>query len=141
MFSKIKGLIGNNKGHIKTDDIDNTNVIKTEDDNDNTNVGYITDVIHKDIKNNIMGLAKDYNDIQEMLEWFKNRDDDKDNTIIEVIQQGIKIDLPESEIKRTTIRVNEKIWNDFDNFCNNNKEFNKHDLMSQALLEFMEKHK
>ncbi len=43
----------------------------------------------------------------------------------EVINEGIKIDLPESETTRTTIRINKIIWDEFDSFCSENKEFNK----------------
>lgn len=64
--------------------------------------------------------------------------DDKSMTeVIEVINEGIKIDLPESETTRTTIRINKIIWDEFDKFCSENKEFNKQDLMAQALKDFM----
>ncbi|MGL5714399.1 MAG: hypothetical protein ACRCX2_15375, partial [Paraclostridium sp.] len=72
-----------------------------------------------------------------MLNWFKTRDDNSMTEVIEVINEGIKIDLPESETTRTTIRINKVIWEDFDVFCNENKEFNKQDLMAQALKDFM----
>jgi len=60
--------------------------------------------------------------------------------VIEVINQGIKIDLPQSESTRTTIRINKEIWNRFEEFSKKNKEFNKQDLMAQALKEYMEKY-
>lgn len=59
--------------------------------------------------------------------------------VIEVIDEGIKINLPQSETIRTTIRINKSIWDNFDEFSKKNKEFNKQDLMAQALKEYMSK--
>ena len=92
--------------------------------------------IQQDIKNNILNLANDYEKIQEVLKWFKNRSDDN-----EVVNEGIKINLPKAKVKRTTIRINEITWNNFKKFAENHKEFNKQDLMAQALEEYMNKHK
>lgn len=97
--------------------------------------------IQQDIKANIINLANDYDKIQQVIKWFDNRVNDKSMTeVIEVINQGIKIDLPQSESTRTTIRINKEIWDRFDEFSNKNKEFNKQDLMAQALKEYMEKY-
>lgn len=97
--------------------------------------------IQQDIKANIINLANDYDKIQQVIKWFDNRIDDKGMTeVIEVINQGIKINLPKSESTRTTIRINKEIWDRFDEFSNKNKEFNKQDLMAQALKEYMEKY-
>lgn len=56
--------------------------------------------------------------------------------VIEVINEGIKIDLPESETTRTTIRINKIIWDEFDKFCSENKEFNKQDLDGSSFKRF-----
>lgn len=97
--------------------------------------------IQQDIKANIINLANDYDKIQQVIKWFDNRFNDKGMTeVIEVINQGIKIDLPQSESTRTTIRINKEIWNRFEEFSKKNKEFNKQDLMAQALKEYMEKY-
>lgn len=97
--------------------------------------------IQQDIKANIINLANDYDKIQQVIKWFDNRVNDKGMTeVIEIINQGIKIDLPQSESTRTTIRINKEIWDRFDEFSNKNKEFNKQDLMAQALKEYMEKY-
>lgn len=98
--------------------------------------------IQQDLKNNIVNLANDYEKIQEVLKWFENRSDDESRTeVIEVINEGIKINLPEAETIRTTIRINESTWNKFKEFSNNHKEFNQQDLMAQALEDYMDKHK
>lgn len=96
--------------------------------------------IQQDLKTNIIGLANDYDKIQEVLKWFENKSDDKGMTeVIEVINEGIKINIPKSETIRTTIRINKEVWDKFDEFSKENNEFNKQDLMAQALLEYMNK--
>lgn len=98
--------------------------------------------IQQDLKVNIINLANDYDKIQEIIKWFNNKDDDKGMTeVIEVVNQGIKIKLPKSETIRTTIRINKSTWDRFDKFAQDNKEFNKQDLMAQALEEYMNKFK
>ncbi|MEF9992329.1 MAG: hypothetical protein RR984_03765 [Bacilli bacterium] len=89
------------------------------------------------IKQDMIDIVEHKDEIFDMLNWFKTRDDNSMTEVIEVINEGIKIDLPESETTRTTIRINKVIWEDFDVFCNENKEFNKQDLMAQALKDFM----
>lgn len=97
--------------------------------------------IQQDLKNNIINLANDYDKIQEVLKWFENKANDKGMTgVIEVINEGIKINLPEAEIIRTTIRINESTWNRFKKFAEEHKEFNQQDLMAQALEEYMNKY-
>lgn len=101
----------------------------------------VTNVIsNESLKNNLIGLAENYANIIEMLEWF-NGDDKRHTNVIEVID-GIRIDLPEEEKKdfRTTLRVNDMAWNRFKNFCNCNKQFSQKDLISMALLEYMNKY-
>lgn len=97
--------------------------------------------IQQDLKNNIINLANDYDKIQEVLKWFDNKNDDNSMTeVIEVVNEGIKINLPKAEIIRTTIRINESTWNRFKEFANNHKEFNQQDLMAQAIEDFIKKH-
>lgn len=93
------------------------------------------------IKKDMIEIIEHKDEIFNMLNWFKNRDDNSMTEVIEVINEGIKIDLPESETTRTTIRINKIIWDEFDLFCSENKEFNKQDLMAQALKEFMKSNK
>lgn len=98
--------------------------------------------IQEDLRNNIIHLANDYSKIQEVLKWFENRSDDESMTqVIEVIDEGIKINLPKAEVIRTTIRINEITWNNFKKFAEEHKEFNQQDLMAQALEDYMNKHK
>lgn len=93
-----------------------------------------------DFKENMMYLNDEAETIKQMIQWFKTKDD-KDNTNVIEIKEGINIDLPLANIKRTTIRVNEKVWDLFNKFVEDKKIYDKHDLMGAALVEFMEKYK
>jgi hypothetical protein len=50
-------------------------------------------------------------------------------------------EIPSGKEIRVTIRINEKIWKEFSQFCENQLGFYKKDLLGVALLEFMEKYK
>ncbi|MEG2985085.1 MAG: hypothetical protein RR835_10310 [Peptostreptococcaceae bacterium] len=52
----------------------------------------------------------------------------------------IKIDIPDAENIRTTIKVNAEVWSLFSELATKNKQFDKQDLLSQALLDFCNKH-
>lgn len=93
-----------------------------------------------EFKENMLYLNDEAETIKEMLRWFKSKDD-KDNINVIEIKDGIKIDLPPANIKRTTIRINEKVWDLFHEFVEDKKIYDKHDLMGAALMEFMEKYK
>ncbi|MGO1042216.1 integrase [Clostridioides difficile] len=130
IFIGDKGMtkVANNKSQSNNDRIFNMTI---EDDNSH-NI-----VIDNQFKNNIISLAKDYNKIQEVLNWFENKED---TNVIEIVQDGIKIDLPSKDAIRTTVRLNKDAWSLFDEFCEKFREFNKSDLMSMALLEYIKKH-
>ena len=99
------------------------------------------DIISKqDFADNMKYISTEIDTIKDIITWFKNKDDQGNTNVIEVVE-GIKIDLPESDIKRTTIRINEKIWNEFDMFCEAHKPYDKHTLMAQALKEYMDRHR
>lgn len=147
-FLKKRGYSFDNKLNKYTyiDDTSMTNVIRDPKKSKqqgimlNDDKGMTIDIQH-DLKSNIIKLANDYNKIQEVLKWFENKDDDKSMTeVIEVVNEGIKINIPKSENIRTTIRINKEIWDEFDEFSKKNKEFNKQDLMAQALKEYMKKY-
>ena len=100
----------------------------------------ITNVFNNtEFKNNMLFLHDEIDILKNIIEQFKQ--DDKSNTNVIELREGIKIELPESEIKRTTIRINNEVWDSFDKFVEDNKPFDKHDLMSMALLEYMNKYK
>lgn len=125
---------------------DNSNIDVISNKNDECNINVINDPlvfenISDELKLNIIDLARNYNYINEMINWFKNKGDDKYITDIIEINNGIEINLPKAPIKRTTIRVNEEVWNQFQSLADDNPQYDKHDLLSQAILLFVEKFK
>lgn len=99
-------------------------------------VDKVTDIINKsdvEIKETIIDIVNNYDVLKEMIELHKC------NT--SVIKQQIVIDIEESESKLTTLRVNSKELELFNKFCDNNKQYKKIDLISQALKEFRERYK
>ena len=90
---------------------------------------------NKKIQKNLIGLAKNYEKIMRMIEEY-DKEYDKE-------YDGITVELPIETIKdfRTSIRVNNVVWEQFNEFANKNKEFTKRDLLSMALKEYMEKYK
>lgn len=96
----------------------------------------VTEVIKKsdeEIKETLLDIVNNYNVLKEIIELHKS------NT--SVVKQQITIDLEESESKLTTIRVNAREMELFNKFCDENKQYRKIDLISQALKEFREKYK
>lgn len=95
------------------------------------------------LKGNLLGLAKHYDEIMGLLTWYKaygGQVSSNEQQVIEVVQQGIKIELPKSESTKTSIRVNKVIWEQFGHFAELHSEFVKGDLLAQALKEYMGKY-
>lgn len=142
-FMKRRGFSLDGELFIK----DEALIINTEDAKSNINIinkeeapEDMINVIPEGFKENMINLVNQYDKLQEMINWF-NTKDDIDNTNVIEVNTGIRIDLPDAPIKRTTIRVNEKVWNDFLNLADANSEFDKHSLLSMAIKEYVEKYK
>lgn len=112
--------------------------INKENNNNITDViqkNKVTEIINKsdeEIKNSLLDLVNNYDVLKDIIELHRR------NT--SVIKQQIVIDIEESESKLTTLRVNSKILEQFNEFCKNNKQYKKVDLLSQAMKEFIEKY-
>lgn len=104
-------------------------VLKTRQD-DKKNQLVIND---KNVMDKVLGLVSNYDKIMELLS--------RNDKVYDKMYDGIIIELPESEEYRTTIRINKVIYEQFDEFCNENKTFTKKDLLSMALKEYMNKYK
>lgn len=95
----------------------------------------VLDLIEKsddDIKNNLLELAKNYGLLKEIIDIHKSNK--------KVVKQQIVIDIEEAESKLVTLRVNSKVLDEFNKFCDNNKQFKKVDLLSQAIKNFIEQY-
>lgn len=86
-----------------------------------------------------VGIIDKLDRILDLLE-NSNQADIKSNTeVLEISSDAISKD----EIFQASVKLNKNVWKQFNNFCNdgNLKKYKKQDLLSQALLEFMEKYK
>lgn len=90
----------------------------------------------KNINKKVFEIVNKYENILEMLEWFN-----KQKNIIEPMELKIDNSKLSGEVKTTTIRIYIDIWNNFKSFSDDFKEYKIMDLISMALIEFMEKYK
>lgn len=98
-------------------------------------VDKVTDIINKsdvEVKETIIDIVNNYDVLKEIIELHRR------NT--SVIKQQIVIDIEDAESKLTTLRINSKELELFNDFCDNNKQYRKIDLISQALKEFRKKY-
>lgn len=107
---------------------------------------FMLELQNKKLQSNLLALANQYEEIQEMLIKIKSLDSQVTDTkqeVITVVQEGIKIDLPdyEGQAYRASVRINPIVWQEFDVFASQNKEFDKASLIAQAMKEYMEKYR
>ncbi len=89
-----------------------------------------TPMIKEESLNDLKIILEDSETLIEMIRLFKQNTTVLDNTI--------NIDLPKAESKLTSIRVNEKVLEDFNAFAEKHKNFKKSDLISMALKNYIE---
>lgn len=116
----------NNGGYTHVGTINITGVSKEE---------RVLDIIEKsdaEVKNNLLDLAKNYELLREIIDiHISNK---------KVVKQQIVINLEEAESKLVTLRVNSNVLEQFNKFCDNNKQFKKVDLLSQAIKNFIDQY-
>lgn len=122
------------KGVIKNDDTNKRKDILTNDDDTMKKVISNNDndmTFSHQIKSNLMELAKNYDKIMILINSDKSMND------------GIIIELPveTTDNYRTTVRINNVVWENFREFCVQNKMFTQRDLLSMALTEYLNKYK
>lgn len=92
-------------------------------------------VVHLENKENFIMLMNNFDAIMEMVEQYKNTN---------VVQtDGIVVQLPfeEDKLYKTSLRINKIVLDNFKEYCNRHKEFTQKDLLSMALIEYMDNHK
>lgn len=121
---------------LKRYDKQHTEIIQTKEyDKDNTNI------IPYNIKDDLIEIVQMKDDLKELIRNYKEGYDKEHTQVIEVISdEGIKIDLPESEIVRTTVRVNKEVLDRWNEFSEKHKEFSKTNLLSSCMLEYIDKY-
>ena len=66
----------------------------------------------------------------------------QENCPLSSVKSGLQIDFDKSEAIKTTIRVDKDVWDNFSSLCKDKyNHLNKHDIISKAFIEFMEKYK
>lgn len=109
--------------------------LETENNKDNTLV------IPNNYKNDLIELLDAKNKIFEMLKEYEKGYYKSDTPVIEVIQNdGIKINKFEGNITQTSFKLHNEALEQWKEFCINHKEFSKQDLLSMALIEYIEKY-
>lgn len=91
-----------------------------------------------DLKNNLINLAMNYSKIQALIDRFENNNINEYESVIDENLRTKLINEKDTNV-RTTVQVNKNIMKDFDKFCSENKEYQKQDLISAALYEFLTK--
>lgn len=114
-----------------------TNIIQTDRyDKDNTNI------IPYDLKDNLIEIIQMKDDLKKIINHYKNRyEKERTSEVIEIVgDKGIRINLPDSEIIRSTFRVNKEVLDRWNEFCEKHKEFSKTNLLSSAMDEYIKKY-
>lgn len=94
-----------------------------------------------EIQNKLINIVNNYDKLMYVINNFENMEDNCPIDVIEV-KSGLQIDFEKSEAIKTTIRVDKDIWDDFSDLCKDKyKHLNKHDIISKALVEFIDKYK
>lgn len=94
----------------------------------------------KDKKINM--TVEDMDKLCEVYDWYMQVKDYKSmKPKIQSSKKDINIENNNvNEIKNTSIRVDKKIWEDFERLCSNSK-FSKQEILTQALKDFMNQYK
>ncbi|BDR65720.1 DUF4250 family protein [Clostridium tetani] len=117
----------------------NTNVLlhKEKQGEYKYNTNILDAVLDKEhIREKLVNIIDSYDNIQAMLKWFENQ-----KNIIEVQEINIDTDKLIGDVKTTTVRLYSKVWDDFRKFMKDYPEYKSMDLVSMALVEYMNKYK
>jgi len=94
-------------------------------------------------QNKIMELSDRFDDIEEMLIWFKLHKNDEPTASVKSSGSTVNLDTERftGGVKITTIRLYKDVQESFQTFCKLYPQLKAMDMQSQALLEYMENHK
>lgn len=120
-----------NTNILQLKNINNKIVVPKDEYKENANIFKDNEINEK-----ILRLVPKYTDIEEMLTWYNNQ-----KNIVEAIELKINSDRLTGDVKTTTIRLYTDVWSDFREFSEKFKEYKSMDLVSMALVEYMDKYK
>lgn len=96
----------------------------------------------KEIQQKLLTMINNYDSFMNVINWFNDGGHKKDNSTVIEVNTGLQMDFIKSEPIKTTIRVDKDIWESFSNVCKSKySHLNKHDLISKAFLDFIERYK
>ena len=91
-------------------------------------------------RKNLIELVKNYNKIEKIIDDYEKRCEQKYESIIEE-NLLLKLELEKDKFVRTTIKIHEDILQEFNKYCNKNKNINKQNLYSIAIRKFLDDEK
>ena len=95
-----------------------------------------------DVQNKLLNIVSNYDKLMYVIDNFNNKVEDNCPIDIIEVKSGLQIDFDKSEAIKTTIRVDKDVWDNFSSLCKDKyNHLNKHDIISKAFIEFMEKYK
>ena len=89
----------------------------------------------------LIDIIDNHSKIMDIIKWFDTKEDTCPTEVIEVVT-GLQINYSKSKTIKTTIRVDEDIWNTFSDICKDKySQFSKVDILSQLLDGFNKENK
>lgn len=124
---KLKQFILNRKGAIA---LNRQSMIV--DENNNTNIN-----ISDDMKYKMLDILSKYERFNTMLESYESGMNINNQEDVIDVAYRLTVDF-EGDYKRTTVEINEEVWNEFSEVCKTrHKQLDKRDLISIALRDFI----
>ena len=143
----------NRKGYLKQDD----KYVLIMEDNSNTNVMQVDKRALEGVSNSmedkytisvlqsiesqekLTNIIDSHSELMDMLQWFK---DMKAKYPTNDLPLNFNIDYEKSNAIKTTVRVDDAIWNEFSNICKTKySHLSKVDILSQILKNFIDENK
>ena len=112
-----------------------------EDSNSNTKVQNATknEMVLDNAQIEVLNiLQEEQHTLLSMLEWYKQQVSNTCNTNSNTLL--MTVNLPKSENVIVSSRANKEVWAKFKEFTKKNNDFTACDLLSQALVDFMNKY-
>lgn len=125
---------------IRNINVIQTNKIDLEEASKDKEDKYTISVLQStESKQKLSNILENHSELIEMLEWFREVKAKYPTTDIPAT---FNIDYGKSKVVKTTIRVDEDIWNDFSTLCKTKySHLSKVDLVSQILKNFIDENK
>lgn len=139
--SYIKNLEKSEEIRSRNNKIKNSNSNAIKEYKQNTDVFF-----NSDMKEKFKWMMSNFDVLKDIINE-RIQGEYKENTIVEVNNIGLVLDLPQVESSKdkayqTTIRLNKKVWEEFNEmFDNQYSNLNKYDVISVCFQEFINKYK